>query len=228
MNDCHTCQCMPPLVYKAGPYHPTNFLWITPFSRWCSASYNIAVSCPIILLFLHSNILAELPPVPKSHTFCHWDSQCRPKLRPKLRLQVLLHSTSMHNVSLHPNMYAQRAAESEAKVRIDAAFSLSLLHFIISFVEQLQKALSKGVSQHPSQAPSYMMPVRAVSLPFVHLSSCSYALQSPPHSQCSSPLMMRSVHILPFTSLDSRWPLSQKTKSWNPHRLFLSHFTGTL
>jgi hypothetical protein len=88
-------------------------------------------------------------------------------------LHSLPHATSMHNVSLHPNMYAQRAAESEAKVRIS---TLSPPHPIMSFVQQLQKALSKTASQNPSQAPSYMIPVRAFSVPFLHSSSRPYAL----------------------------------------------------
>ncbi|KAF9465434.1 hypothetical protein BDZ94DRAFT_1307048 [Collybia nuda] len=60
-------------------------------------------------------------------------------------LHSLPHATSMQNVALHPNMYAQRAAESEAK---------------------LQKALSKNASsypQNPSTMPSYMMPPPAQS-----------------------------------------------------------------
>ncbi|KIK01175.1 hypothetical protein K443DRAFT_678637 [Laccaria amethystina LaAM-08-1] len=56
-------------------------------------------------------------------------------------LHALPHATSLQGVSLHPNMYAQRAAESEAK---------------------LQKALSKTASNYPQQnspmVPAYMMP----------------------------------------------------------------------
>ncbi|KAF8233847.1 hypothetical protein L208DRAFT_1395041 [Tricholoma matsutake] len=52
-------------------------------------------------------------------------------------LHSLPHATSMNNVSLHSNMYARRAAESEAK---------------------LQKALSKTASQNSSETPAYIIP----------------------------------------------------------------------
>ncbi|RDB29823.1 hypothetical protein Hypma_013894 [Hypsizygus marmoreus] len=70
-------------------------------------------------------------------------------------LHSLPHATSIHNVSLHPNMYAQHAAESEAK---------------------LQKALSKtasSLSQNPPPSP-YMYP------PPVQSQGCSSPLMMRP------------------------------------------------
>lgn len=79
-------------------------------------------------------------------------------------LHSLPHATSMQNVALHPNMYAQRAAESEAKVSTN---SQSLRLSSSYRPPQLQKALSKtasSYSQHPPPTPSYMMQVSLFSL----------------------------------------------------------------
>ncbi|KAJ6629363.1 hypothetical protein B0H10DRAFT_1986857 [Mycena sp. CBHHK59/15] len=43
-------------------------------------------------------------------------------------LHSLPRATSMSNVSLHPNMYAQRAKESEAKVPLQHAFTKPILN----------------------------------------------------------------------------------------------------
>jgi len=56
-------------------------------------------------------------------------------------LNSLPQATSIHSVALHPNMYAQRAAESEAK---------------------LQSALSKNTPSQPMQA-LYMSPPQTPS-----------------------------------------------------------------
>ncbi|KAF9004539.1 hypothetical protein BDQ17DRAFT_396354 [Cyathus striatus] len=90
-------------------------------------------------------------------------------------LHSLPHATSMQNVSLHPNMYAQRAAESEAK---------------------LQKALSKTASsyssQNPPPVPAYMVPVRVFTRLQREASELTRrALQPPSSSQDPSALVMR-------------------------------------
>lgn len=80
-------------------------------------------------------------------------------------LSSLPQAKSMDSVSLHPNMYAQRAAQSEAKV-----FSslLATRHSPLNafFLSQLKNVLSKTASnsQNPPPIPAYMNPVRDISL----------------------------------------------------------------
>ena len=57
-------------------------------------------------------------------------------------LHSLPQVTSLQNVSLHPNMYAQRAAESEAKVST-AAFVIWL-----SVIDHLMQTATKGSVQN--------------------------------------------------------------------------------
>lgn len=72
-------------------------------------------------------------------------------------LSSLPQAKNMNNVSLHPTMYAQRAAESEAKVRhLCGVLRLILANFSV----QLQKALSKTPSSFTPQTPTYPNPVR--------------------------------------------------------------------
>jgi len=69
-------------------------------------------------------------------------------------------SSSLHslpqatNIQLHPNMYAQRAAESEAKVSTTSAFSLHAINWHL--FHQLRKGLSNTqASFTPAQALVY-------------------------------------------------------------------------
>jgi len=70
-------------------------------------------------------------------------------------LHTLPNATSIHNVHIHQHMYAQRAAESEAK----ACPSYFLLWYNILNILQLQKALSKTASAaSQNQLPLYQPP----------------------------------------------------------------------
>jgi len=57
-------------------------------------------------------------------------------------LHSLPQVTSLQNVSLHPNMYAQRAAESEAKV------STVVFMIWLSVIERLVQTVTKGSVQN--------------------------------------------------------------------------------
>ena len=74
-------------------------------------------------------------------------------------LHSLPQATSIQNVNLHPNMFAQRAAESEAKVRTFAP--MHSLRLALTVSSQLQKALSKTPSSFTpqSQPMVYRSPV---------------------------------------------------------------------
>ncbi|KAH9950704.1 hypothetical protein B0H21DRAFT_721155 [Amylocystis lapponica] len=75
-------------------------------------------------------------------------------------LSALPQAKSVDNVSLHPTMSAQRAAESEAKV--NRTFSCRVRPIVILFgcSAQLRKALSKSSSAHGSLPPAYAPVVR--------------------------------------------------------------------
>jgi len=77
-------------------------------------------------------------------------------------LSSLPQAMSMDSVSVHPTMYAQRAAESQAKVSQEPTH-VDISPDVISS-SQLQKALSVTASsfspQNPPIVPAYMRPVR--------------------------------------------------------------------
>lgn len=72
-------------------------------------------------------------------------------------LYTLPNATSIHNVHIHQHMYAQRAAESEAKASLTL---LSLWYKLLNVLPpQLQKCLSKTASAAShSQLPPYQPP----------------------------------------------------------------------
>lgn len=76
-------------------------------------------------------------------------------------LSSLPQAKTMDSVSLHQSMYAQRAAEGEAKARCMPPFGPITANF---FHQQLQKVLSKTAAsyspQTPPSKPVYMNPVR--------------------------------------------------------------------
>lgn len=75
-------------------------------------------------------------------------------------LHSLPQATSLKNVDLHPNMYANRAAESEAKVSRPTTRTLNSAHAIFF---QLQKALARThSSQSPAGQPLYRVTVSQV------------------------------------------------------------------
>lgn len=69
-------------------------------------------------------------------------------------LHALPNATSIHSIHIHQHMYAQRAAESEAKVCLP--YPIPFPHSLL-FLPQLQKALSKTAASQNSQ-PAYQPP----------------------------------------------------------------------
>ncbi|KAL4079978.1 hypothetical protein V8B97DRAFT_1914113 [Scleroderma yunnanense] len=113
-------------------------------------------------------------------------------------LYSLPQATSLANVSLHPSMYAQRAAESEAKVTLSRSLPWCNL------LTQLKKVLSKTAASQPQTPPppaipAYMNPFDGSCLNGSAIRATSLRVRSlfiqPPSNpnmpNTSTPLMMR-------------------------------------
>jgi len=67
-------------------------------------------------------------------------------------LSALPQAKSINNVSLHPTMYAQRAAESEAKVSHSPPFSFKLSPLIIIVVSAAKSPIKNRFLLFPSKS----------------------------------------------------------------------------